>query len=125
MSTLVRLNAVALAPKITPKGGAKSAPYKAATELPAYGSITHQGICFKKMRIVRPIHVLFAGQAFFALAASIRPFVIQEQAIPTVGSGFCTIGGTPPEVHLDNATFTGICIGRAARFLGIPYAQPP
>jgi hypothetical protein len=74
------------------------------------------------MRIVGPILVL---QAFFALAAPNTPFVVQEQSIPTVGNGFCDIGGAPPEAHLDNATFTGVCIGRAARFLGIPYAQPP
>jgi hypothetical protein len=77
------------------------------------------------MHIFRPILVLLVDQAFFALAASIKPFVIQEQAIPTVHSGFCDIGGAPPEVHLDNATFTGICIGVVARFLGIPFAQPP
>ena len=78
------------------------------------------------MRIVRPILVLFVEQAVFALAAaSIKPFVIQEQTIPTVDSGFCDIGGAPPEVHLDNATFTGVCIGLVARFLGIPFAQPP
>ena len=77
------------------------------------------------MRIVLPILVLFANQAFFALTASNKPFVVQEQAISNVVNGFCNVGGAPPEVHLDNATFTGICEGRAARFLGIPYAQPP
>jgi acetylcholinesterase len=76
------------------------------------------------MRIVHPILVLFADQAFFALA-KIKPFAIQEQAIPNVINGFCNIGGAPPEAHLDNATFTGICEGGAARFLGIPYAEPP
>jgi hypothetical protein len=74
------------------------------------------------MRIVGPVLVL---QTFFALAASNTPFVIQEQATPIAGNGFCQIAGAPPEAHLDNATFTGFCLGRAARFLGIPYAQPP
>ena len=77
------------------------------------------------MHPFRPLIVLFAYQAFLALAATFKPFVIQEQIIPNVGIGLCNIGGAPPETHLDNATFTGICIGRTARFLGIPYAQPP
>ena len=77
--------------------------------------------------LLRPLVVLFTHQAFVALAATFNPFVIQEQITPDVGSGFgfCSIGGAPPETHLDNATFTGVCIGRTARFLGIPYAQPP
>ena len=76
------------------------------------------------MRILRPLIVLFvfADQAFLAFATTFKPFVIQEQ---TTGSGLCNIGDDSPEVLLDNATFTGICIGRTARFLGIPYAQPP
>ena len=77
------------------------------------------------MRLLRPLIVLFANQAFLALATTFNPFVLQEQATPNLGTGLCNIGGAPPETHLDNATFTGICIGRTARFLGIPYAQPP
>ncbi len=77
------------------------------------------------MRLLRPLIVLLADQAFLAFAATIKPFVLQEQTIHDVGSGFCHIGDAPPEAHLDNAIFTGICIGRTARFLGIPYAQPP
>jgi len=77
------------------------------------------------MHLLRPLIVLFTNQAFLALATTFKPFVIQEQITPNVGSVLCNIGGAPPEAHLDNATFTGICIGRTARFLGIPYAQPP
>jgi hypothetical protein len=79
------------------------------------------------MRLLRPLIVSFAYQAFLALATTFKPFAIQEQITPDVGSGFgfCNIGGAPPETHLDNATFTGLCIGRTARFLGIPFAQPP
>lgn len=77
------------------------------------------------MRLLRPLIVLFANQAFLALATTFKPFAIQGQITTNVGSGLCHIGGAHPEAHLDNATFTGICIGRTARFLGIPYAQPP
>ncbi|KAH9983658.1 carotenoid ester lipase precursor [Russula vinacea] len=70
------------------------------------------------MRIVLPILALFATRRS-------SPSLVQEQVIPDAVNGFCNIGGAPPEVHLDNATFTGICKDRAARFLGIPYAQPP
>lgn len=77
------------------------------------------------MRLLRPLIVLFANQAFLALATTFEPFAIQEQITPNVGSELCDIGGALPEAHLDDATFTGICIGRTARFLGIPYAQPP
>ena len=77
------------------------------------------------MRLLRPLIVLLADQAFFALATTFNPFVIQEQTTLNEGVGLCQINDPSPEVHLDNATFTGICIGRTTRFLGIPYAQPP
>lgn len=77
------------------------------------------------MRLLRPLIILLTDQAFLALATTFKPFVIQEQTTLNQGSGLCRIGGDPPETHLDNATFAGICIGRTARFLGIPFAQPP
>lgn len=77
------------------------------------------------MRLLRPLIVLLADQAFLSLAATFNPFVIQKQTTLNEGIGLCNIGGARPEVHLDNATFTGVCIGRTARFKGIPYAYPP
>jgi len=77
------------------------------------------------MRFVRLIPALLANQAFFALATPANPFVIQEQTTLNVGDGFCNGDGSPPEVNLDSATFSGICKGRTAWFLGIPFAQPP
>lgn len=44
---------------------------------------------------------------------------------------FSIVAATPlsrgllPTVNLDNATFTGVTLGRVSSFLGIPFAQPP
>jgi hypothetical protein len=77
------------------------------------------------MKIFSFILTLFAGQAFFALAISVKPFVVPDLTTPVAGTGFCDSAGVPPQAYLDNGTFIGICFGRSARFLGIPYAQPP
>lgn len=90
------------------------------------GLISHQSpyVPASEMRVARLFFGLFAEQAFFAFAASVKPFVIQDQEHTGVGTGFCN-GRGPPKAQLDNGTFTGTCIARTARFLGIPFAQPP
>ena len=77
------------------------------------------------MRFVCLIPTLLANQAFFAFATFVRPFVVQDQNTFDVGDGFCKGPRLPPKAYLDDATFNGICLGRTARFLGIPFAQPP
>ncbi|KAH9024966.1 carotenoid ester lipase precursor [Lactarius hengduanensis] len=67
------------------------------------------------MHITRFSFALFANQAAFVLANPIRPLT----------AGFCKGVGLPPLAHLDDATFSGVCSGQTARFLGVPYAQPP
>jgi hypothetical protein len=68
---------------------------------------------------------LLANQAFFAFAAFVDPFVVQDQNTLNVGDGFCKDSNSPPRAYLDDAAFNGVCLGRTARFLGIPFAQPP
>lgn len=77
------------------------------------------------MHIARFTLALFANQAAFVLASWIRPFTVQGFDAPTAQAGFCKGAGLPPLAYLDSATFSGVCNGRAAQFLGIPYAQPP
>ena len=77
------------------------------------------------MRFPHLVVALLANQAFFTRAAFVKPFVVQEQTTLKVGDGFCNEDDSPPKARLDNATFNGICIGRTAHFLGIPFAQPP
>ncbi|KAI0296558.1 carotenoid ester lipase precursor [Multifurca ochricompacta] len=79
------------------------------------------------MRVIHVALALFVRQAVFALATSTRrPFVVQQKSnTPLVGTKFYGSAPSAPQAYLDNATFTGIYIGRTARFLGIPYAQPP
>ena len=67
-----------------------------------------------------------ANQAAFALANPIRPLTVQGSNAPVAAqAGFCQGADLPPLAHLDNATFSGFCSGQTAKFLGIPYAQPP
>jgi hypothetical protein len=77
------------------------------------------------MRFVCLVPALLANQAFFAFAAFVKPFVVQDQATLNVADGFCK--DSQPKAYLDDATFSGVCSGltRTARFLGIPFAQPP
>ncbi|KAH8995061.1 carotenoid ester lipase precursor [Lactarius hatsudake] len=77
------------------------------------------------MHIARFAFALFANKAAFVLANPIRPLTVQESNAPAAQAGFCKGIGLPPLAHLDNATFSGVCSGQTARFLGIPYAQPP
>jgi hypothetical protein len=77
------------------------------------------------MRFPHLIFALLANQAFFARGAFVKPFVVQEQTTLKAGDSFCNGGDSPPKARLDNATFSGICVGRTAHFLGIPFAQPP
>jgi hypothetical protein len=77
------------------------------------------------MCFVSLISALFMNWPFFAFAASVKPFVVQEQTSLNVEDGFCGGGDTLPEAYLGNATFSGICIGNTARLLGIPFAQNP
>lgn len=77
------------------------------------------------MQIIPFILPFLAGQAFFVFAISVKPFVVQNPITPVSGTGFCNNGDLPPQAHLDNGTFIGICEFGTARFLGIPYAQPP
>ena len=68
----------------------------------------------------------FANQAAFVLANPIRPLTVQGVDAPAAAqAGFCQGPALSPLAYLDNATFSGVCNGRAAQFLGIPYAQPP
>ncbi|KAI9458426.1 carotenoid ester lipase precursor [Lactarius psammicola] len=77
------------------------------------------------MHITHFALALFANQAAFVLANSIRSLTIQKFDAPAAQAGFCKGVGSPPLAYLDSATFSGVCNGRAAQFLGIPYAQPP
>ena len=79
------------------------------------------------MRFVCLVPALLANQAFFAFAAFSKPFVVQDQNTLNVGDGFCNLKGprSPPKAYLDGAAFNGVCLGQTARFLGIPFAQPP
>ena len=77
------------------------------------------------MHITRFALAFFAIQAALVLANPIRPLTVQGfDALEAEQVGFCQGAGLPL-TYLDNATFSGVCSGRAARFLGIPYAQPP
>ncbi|KAH9968416.1 carotenoid ester lipase precursor [Lactifluus volemus] len=79
------------------------------------------------MKITPFILASFAGQAFFSLAISFKPFVVQDQTTSVAGTGFCDDADEVPRAYLDNGTFVGYCHHRSntARFLGIPYAKPP
>ncbi|KAH8991715.1 carotenoid ester lipase precursor [Lactarius akahatsu] len=77
------------------------------------------------MHIARFAFALFANKAAIVLANPIGPLTVHEFNTPAAQAGFCKGVGLPPLAHLDNATFSGVCSGQAARFLGIPYAQPP
>lgn len=78
------------------------------------------------MYITRLAFASFAIQAAFVLANPIRPLTVQGFDAPAAAqAGFCQGAGLPPLAYLDNATFSGLCNGRAAQFLGIPYAKPP
>lgn len=77
------------------------------------------------MHIVRFALAFFAHQAAFVLANPVRPLTVQGFNEPAARAGFCDGASLPPLACLDNATFSGVCSGRTAHFLGIPYAQPP
>jgi hypothetical protein len=79
------------------------------------------------MKITPFILASFAGQAFFSLAISFKPFVVQDQTTSVAGTGFCDDADEVPRAYLDNGTFVGYCHhwSNTARFLGIPYAKPP
>ncbi|KAI0296557.1 carotenoid ester lipase precursor [Multifurca ochricompacta] len=76
------------------------------------------------MRISCVLVALFAGQASLALVTHFEPFVVQKHNAPLT-AGFCDGIGSTANARLDKATFTGICSLKTAKFLGIPYAQPP
>lgn len=77
------------------------------------------------MHIIRFALAFFANQAAFVLANPVRPLTVQGYNEPAAQAGFCQDASLPPLAYLDNATFAGVCSGRTAYFLGIPYAQPP
>ena len=78
------------------------------------------------MHIPRFTLAFLASQVAFVLANPIRPLTVQGSDTPVVAqAGFCQGKDLPPLAYLDNATFSGVCSGHAARFLGIPYAEPP
>lgn len=78
------------------------------------------------MYISRFTWAFLANQAAFILADPIGALTVQGSDTPAVaGAGFCQGADLPPIAYLDNATFYGVCNGQTAKFLGIPYAQPP
>ncbi|KAH9026413.1 carotenoid ester lipase precursor [Lactarius hengduanensis] len=79
----------------------------------------------------RAILASLAVRALSALASPVDRLVVQEPLSYPVSDHTCAgpesteqLASTP-EVHLDDALFTGIRKGETDQFLGIPFAHPP
>ncbi|KAH9066827.1 carotenoid ester lipase precursor [Lactarius vividus] len=79
----------------------------------------------------RAILALLAVRALSALASPVDKLVVQDPFSYRVSDHTCAgpesaeqLASTP-EVHLDDAVFTGIRKGVTDQFLGIPFAHPP
>jgi hypothetical protein len=80
---------------------------------------------------------LLAGRALIALASPVEPlFTVQDFTAHVTQDHVCgdresavqlesAPSGPGPEVHLDEAVFTGLRKGQTDQFLGIPFAKPP
>jgi hypothetical protein len=79
----------------------------------------------------RSILALLAVGALSALASPTPAFTIQDPENLIVSDSIChdTEGAqTPPkgpQIRLDNGVFIGKTVGKADKFLGIPFALPP